>query len=80
MVRITVAALLAFVAIASASSPVFSDGVSVSARADEAADKAGAEAAPAPEDLKQLDTLIDAVQTFQDMLKNLKQDAGGAAQ
>ncbi|KAM3452916.1 hypothetical protein MY3296_004185 [Beauveria thailandica] len=76
MVRITASAFLAFVAIASASSPVFSDGVSVSVRAD----AVPGEAAPAPEDLKQLDTLIDAVQTLQDMLKNLKQDAGGAAQ
>ncbi|OAA38270.1 hypothetical protein BBO_07279 [Beauveria brongniartii RCEF 3172] len=80
MVRITAAAFLAFVAIASASSPVFSDDVSVSVRADEAADAAAGEAAPAQEDLKKLDTLIDAVQTLQDMLKNLKQDAGGAAQ
>ncbi|EJP61810.1 hypothetical protein BBAD15_g9608 [Beauveria bassiana D1-5] len=69
MVRITAAAALAFVAISSATIWDAADSGSLAARADTPASS--------PDDLQQLDTLIDAVATLSDMLKKLKQGTGG---
>ncbi|KAM3462961.1 hypothetical protein MY5147_009740 [Beauveria neobassiana] len=69
MVRITAAAALAFVASSSATIWDAADSGSLAARADTPASS--------PDDLQQLDTLIDAVATLSDMLKKLKQGTGG---
>ncbi|TQV95575.1 hypothetical protein V2A60_000759 [Cordyceps javanica] len=70
MVRITAAAVLAFVAISSAASSDASESGSLTARADAPAD------APAStsHDLEQISLLIDTLATLSDMLKELQQD------
>ncbi|KAF1730624.1 hypothetical protein CRV24_008693 [Beauveria bassiana] len=62
MVRITTTIILASLRDAS-------DSSSLTARADAPASS--------PDDVKQLDTLIDAVETLSDMLKELKQGGSG---
>ncbi|KAM3426392.1 hypothetical protein NHJ13734_009484 [Beauveria thailandica] len=69
MVRITAATILTLVAISSATLWDAADSGSLAARADALASS--------PDDLAQLDTLIDAVATLSLMLKQLKQGAGG---
>ncbi|KAM3446788.1 hypothetical protein MY3296_009336 [Beauveria thailandica] len=69
MVRITAATILTLVAISSATLWDAADSGSLATRADALASS--------PDDLTQLDTLIDAVATLSDMLKRLKQGADG---
>ncbi|KAM3431481.1 hypothetical protein MY4824_007079 [Beauveria thailandica] len=69
MVRITAATILTLVAISSATLWDAADSGSLATRADALAS--------GPDDLAQLDTLIDAVATLSHMLKQLKQGAGG---